>query len=257
MTPAAALFPDLPAAGERLRARLLASSAGGDLATLAPDELEAALMASAADAERALRVFFGAVEILPDDGDQATRDALDEAGTRWAEDPGYDWSPEFFQGERWGFLRLRHRPVSAVVSLRFVFPLPGSTVFQVPADWIRLDKRAGDINLVPGTASFTAPLAAYAMQLMSGGRAIPRMIQARYRAGLANPTADYPELVPLVLQMAMAQLLKGVLLPGTESVSMDGLSQSRTLAMADYDKDIETRLERLRQAIHGVTMICL
>jgi hypothetical protein len=27
--------------------------------------------------------------------------------------------------------------------------------------------------------------------------------------------------------------------------------------LADYDKDIETRLERLRQAIHGVQILCL
>lgn len=216
--------------------------------------LERTWAAAEADAERALRVYFGAVEVLPADATDAERTALEDAGTRWVEDPGYDLDPKFFTGDRWGFVVLRHRPVSAVASFRFVYPHPFSTVFQVPADWIRLDKKAGHINLVPGTQNFTAPLSAWVMQALGGGRTIPRMMQVRYTAGIANPARDYPELIDTVLQMAALRVLKTLFLPASGSISADGLSESVNVSAKDYQDDIDQRLERLRQAIHGVPL---
>jgi hypothetical protein len=61
----------------------------------------------------------------------------------------------------------------------------------------------------------------------------------------------------LVLQMAAVKTLKTLMLPGSGSVSADGLSQSRNVAVADYQGDLDARLEGLRQAIHGVQLLCL
>lgn len=219
--------------------------------------LERTLRAAEADAEHALRTFFGPVEVLPDDDDQALRDALDAAGTRWVEDPGYDLDPKFFSGDRWGFLPLRWRPVSRITSFRFVYPHPYAGVFNVPPDWVLLDKHYGHINLVPGTHSFTAPLSAWVMQVMGGGRSIPRMLQLRYTAGVEHPEREYPDLIDLVMQMAALRVLKSLMTPGTASISADGLSESRTVTVADYQTDIDARTERMRQQIHGVQMVCL
>lgn len=249
------LFPDPYAAAADLREDRLSGPLFSG-ATLSQSYIERTLAAAQQDAERALRVYFGPVEVLPDDGDQQTRDALSADGVRWVEDPGYDLDPKFFQGDRWGFLRLRHRPVSAIASIRFLYPHPYSGVFEVPADWIRLDKRAGDINLVPGTQSFTAPLSAWVMQVMGGGRSIPRMIQIRYTAGLSGAD-EWPDVADLVMQMAALRVLKNLMLPGSGSISADGLSQSTTVAVKDYQEDIDARLERLRQSIHGIQVTCL
>lgn len=251
-----ALFHSLSDAVAELRADRLATPAFGGQ-TFSEPHLERMVRSAEAQAERALRVFFGRVEVLPDDNDQATRDALDAAGTRWVEDPGYDLDPKFFQGDRWGFLALRHKPAISVTSFRFIYPHPYAGVFDVPADWIRLDKHYGHINLVPGTHSFTAPLSAWVMQVMGGGRTIPRMLQLRYSAGIVNPDRDYPELADLVLQMAALETLKAMMPPSSGSISADGLSQSRNITLGDFQSDIDTRTERLRQAIHGVQFTCL
>ena len=250
------LFPDFPGAVAELRNDRLSGPLFRGF-SFSATHLERQLAAAEGDAERVLRTFFGTVQVLPDDGDQATRDDLDEAGTRWVEDPGYDMEPGFFQGERWGFLVLRHRPAIAVQSFRFVYPQPNNTVWAVPADWIRLDKKYAHINIVPGAQPFIMPLSAWVMSVMAGGRTIPRMLQLKYTAGIASPSRDYPELADVVLQMAALRVLKGLMLPGSGSISADGLSQSRNVAIKDYQDDIDARLERLRQAIHGVTLLCV
>jgi hypothetical protein len=247
------IFPSPTDATAELRERLQGPLFGGY--SFSEPALERALTSASADAERALRAFLEPVEVLPDDGDTATRDALDAAGTRWVEDPGYDMEAKFFQGERWGFLRLRQRPVVSVTSIRFVYPQPFSLLWDVPRDWIRLDKAAGDVQLVPGTGAFTAPMQGFVMSMLAGGRTIPRMIQVRYRAGIANAARDWPDLVETVLLMAQLRLLKGLMLPGSGSVSADGLSQSQNVSIGDYQSDIDARIERLRQQIHGVQMI--
>jgi len=250
------LFPDHAAAIAELREdRLSGPLFSGH--TFSVTHLARLLTSAEAEVERALRVFLGPVQVLPDDGDQATRDARDAAGTRWITDPGYDLDPSFFLGERWGFLVLRHRPVNTVASIRMVYPQPGSAVFEVPANWIKVDQKAGHVNLVPLNGAGALPINIYLMQVMGGGRTIPRMIQVRYTAGIANPQRDYPEMADLVLQMAAVKTLKTLMLPGSGSVSADGLSQSRNVAVADYQGDLDARLEGLRQVIHGVQLLCL
>jgi hypothetical protein len=215
------------------------------------------LRAAEADAEDALKTYFGTVEVLPDDGDQATRDALDAAGTRWLEDPNYDMSPTFFHGDHWGFLSLRFVPVQSIVSISFVYPLPYSSIFTVPADWIRLDKKYGHVNLVPGQQPVLAPLSAWVMAAMAAGRTIPRMIQVRYRAGIANVERDYPQIIDLVFMMAQHRMLRSLMKPGSESVSADGLSQSRSQQLKDWDDAIKDEQTRIYQRIHGVQVGCL
>lgn len=250
-SPSSGLFADLAGAVVDLKASRLASMPGG-LANLPDAEILAALVAAEADAERSLRVFLSPTVVLPDLATQAEKDALDEAGTRWIEEPGYDLEPDFFQGNRWGYVVLNHCPVISVQSLKFVYPAPATTVWDVPAEWIRLDKRFGHLRLVPSGSLVTAPLSVFAVQLLGGGRVVPQAVQARYTSGLSHAARDYPDLLDLVRRMAMLKLMQGAFLPTSGSLSVDGLSESQSFDLSKYQDDVDARLERLRQSIHGI-----
>ncbi len=236
---------------DRLSAPLLA---GLDLSD---SYLEMQLRAAEAEAAIALRVFLSPTLVLPETATDAEKDALDEAGTPWAEEPGYDLEGDFFAGERWGYLVTRQRPIISVQSMRFVYPSPTSGVFDVPAAWIRVDKKYGHIRLVPGMQAFAAPMAAWVMQTMGGGRTIPQMIQLRYTAGLRNAAVQYPELLDLVQRMALLRVIQNQFPAASGSISADGLSESASIQPEKYQQDIDASLERLRQAIHGIQMTVL
>jgi hypothetical protein len=251
------LFPDRSAALAELREDRL-SGPLFSRSTFSMTHLERLLAAAEGDAERQLRVFFGLVPVLPANATDEERAALEAAGTRWVADPGYDFEPGLLAGDRWGLLALRYRPIHAVQRVEFVYPQPQETVFRVPDTWVQVDRHAGTLNLVPISGGLMLPAASAALlPLMGWGRNIPHLIQIRYTAGLADPARDYPELPDLVLQMAAVRALKSLILPGSGSVSADGLSQSRNVAIADYQGDIDARLAALRQAMHGVLMTCL
>ncbi|MCK7579812.1 MAG: hypothetical protein MZV65_31735 [Chromatiales bacterium] len=247
-----ALFPDRAQAVDALLQRLRRSPLGASLADLGSTALWDALRAAEVDAEHALRVFFSPTVVLPESATDAERDALDVAGTRWTEEPGYDLENEFFMGERWGYLVTRQRPLISVERVQFVYPRPASGIFDIPLDWIRLDKKYGHIRFVPGTQAFAAPLSIGILQAIGGGRGIPQAIQVRYTAGLRNATSQFPELVDLVRRMALLRLLQMQFLPASNSISADGLSESISVDFSKDQADIDGHLERLRQVIHGV-----
>lgn len=248
-----ALFPESSVAVSTLRQFLGQQGlAGSYLAGLGDDVIWSALVAAEADAERALRVFFEPVVVLPESATPAERAALTDAGRRWTEEPGYDLEDELFAGERWGYLVMRQRPVIQVDRVQLVYPLPTAGIFTVPPDWIRLDKKYGHLRVVPGSQSFAAPLSIGVLQALGGGRGIPQALHIRYVAGLEQAASRYPDLVDLVRRMAVLRLLQMQYLPTSASISADGLSESMGIDLAKYGDDINARLERLRQAIHGI-----
>lgn len=216
-----------------------------------PDEAWAALLAAEKDAERQLRVFFGPTEVFPPDPLQSDITALGD-GARWVEDAAYDYDPELFQGESWGFIPLRFRPVSAVKSITFRYPAPTSQFYQIPSDWIRFDKKYGHVRLVPAASSFSAPLSAFIMQALGGGRTVPFMIHIRYTSGLTNAVVEYPDLVDLVKKMAVLRLLQGTFPAQSGSISADGLSQSLSVDMDKWQSAIDHGLSEMRDALHGI-----
>lgn len=258
------LFPVKSTAVAALRADrlvLLASSLGFNAAALTDDYLYGKLLAAEAKAQRDLRVFFAPTVMIPEEAAQAEIDALEAAGTRYAQEAAYDYDPGFFHGESWGFIQTRQKPLISVQSIKLVYPMPTQSVFDVPADWIRLDRRYGHIRLVPGTMQFSAPLAVFVMPALGGGRFVPNMIQVRYTAGLRNAAADYPDLLDLVYKMAAVGIIEDAMMPSSGSISADGLSQSLSVDISKY-QDVIDRLMNgppgsnggLRTAIHGVTL---
>jgi hypothetical protein len=185
-------------------------------------------------------------------------------GMPWAIDPPQDYSPDFFQGEKWGFMVLRNKPVISVQDVQFIYPSPTVGFFDFPLDWIRLDKKYAQIRFVPASSIITAPLNAYVMQVLGGGRTIPFAFNVTYTAGIGSASEDYPQLLDVILRRAALKILEDGFLPASGSISADGLSQSLSIAMDGYRDTIDATLNGpkgsnggLMTAIHGVRMASL
>lgn len=263
-----ALFPDQTAALADLRAQL-ALGAGQyiNLTALTDGLLWDKLLAAESEAERLLRVFFGDVEVIPDDAPQSEIDALEQAGTRYALSSNFDYDPRMFLGEEWGFMRLPFKPIQTVHSVIVNFPSPFLQSYTVPADWVRLDRKYGDLRLVPTTTAAITPVGAYALQVMGGGRTYPQAIQVRYRCGIHNASGTlatsiapyWNDLVDVVKRMAILKIMRAALLPGSGSISADGLSQSNSVDYQKWQDGIDETLfgpkgsnGGLYTSIHGV-----
>jgi len=258
------IFEDMDAAVDILRRDRLvlsASSLGLDLSSIDNSYLRGKLLTAEAKAQRELRVFFAPTVMIPEEATQDEIDALEAAGTRYAQEPAYDYDPGFFHGESWGFIQTRQKPLISVQSIKLRYPMPTMSVFDVPNDWLRLDRKYGHIRLVPGAMTFSSPLAIFVMPALGGGRFVPNMIQVRYTAGLRNAAADYPDLVDVIYKMAAVSVIEDAMMPASGSISADGLSQSLSTDVSKYQDVIDRLLNGppgsnggLRTAIHGITL---
>lgn len=230
---------------------------------LAPDDtyLLGKLQAAEADIAHQLRVFLEPTKVFPYEPSSDEIAAL--GGTPWIEDPANDYDPEFFQGDKWGWLQTRRTPIVSVESIKIVYPQPSTSLYQIPDAWIKPDKRAGVIRLLPTAGAFTAPLAAFLMQMLGGGIVIPNVIQISYTAGLQNVRSDprWADLVDVVYKKASLLTVEDLFLPSGGSVSGDGLSQSISVKMQDYTDMIDRKLFGPKGAngglwtvIHGIVM---
>jgi hypothetical protein len=211
--------------------------------------------------ESALHCYLEPVEVLPYGATQAERDAFDYSAPdadppilpqRWVEEPGYDLTPEFWRPDNYGFTVLRNAPIIAVHSVRLVYPKPAATVWDVPSDWFRLDKKPGYLRLFPTGGAMLAPLAGYLGPMMLAGAAIPQMIQVRYLCGLANCARDWPQILDLIKKTTVMMILMDQFLPQGGSQSIDGLSQSLNIDLDKHAAQLEMRLDALRDRLKGI-----
>lgn len=228
------------------------------LAGFAPsdDYIWSKILAAEKEAARRLRVFLEPTLVLPyghDPSEQPTD------GTPWAEEPAYDYDPDFFRNERWGYIVTRQHPIVAVHKIEFAYPAPTASILKVPDDWVRPDKKYGHIRLVPSAQAFMAPLGAYIMQALGGGRTIPHMIRVTYTAGLSNIETEYPDLIDLIKKMAVLKIIQDAFMPSSGSISADGLSRSLSVDMEKYQEMISYYLDGpkgsnggLMADIHGI-----
>lgn len=212
------------------------------------------LRAAESYVQHSLRCFLAPTVIVPDDAPQQELDALAASGVRFAQEAAYDYDPDFFKGERWGYIVAKQKPLVSVQSIKLAYPAPSSQVFQIPNEWIRLDRQYGHIRLVPAAMSFSAPLSAFIMQALGGGRTVPFMIQLRYTAGILDVNRDYPELMTTIKRLAVLNVLKDSFTPQSGSISADGLSQSLSADMDKYADSIDRTLDVVREQIHGIRM---
>lgn len=207
-------------------------------------------------AKRAIRVPLVPTHFIPE-GDQTIVDSLPE-NTVWEEEPGYDFEGDMFVGRRWGAMMLRHRPVIEIKKMVFSYPYnQDQLLFEVPQDWIKIDKKYAHLNLVPATGLFLAPLSAYIMQMM-GGHGIPHMVHIHYVAGLKDIHADYPDLVDAIYKLAVVKLMLGILPSASTSINTDGFSQSDSFGgdtIERYSKMTHETFARIRDSLYGIRLL--
>jgi hypothetical protein len=256
-----ALFPNRFTAVAQLQRDRLLLAAQTHFAgvTLSQDYIWEKLRAAEAEASRILRVRFRPTMFFPEPPTQDEIDAL--AGMPWELDEGYDYDPEMYAGDRWGLFKTHSSPLIDVQSVRFAYPAQGNNVFDIPNEWLQLDRKYGHVRIVPLSTAAVAQLTPLLMQLVAVGRTIPNMVRITYVAGLENAASDYPELVDVVKKMAVLKVIEDGFLPQSGSISADGLSQSLSVDMGKYDEVVDRTLNGppgrnggLRAAIHGITM---
>jgi hypothetical protein len=253
------VFPSIPEAILGLRRDRLMGPTTTWMAgvELSDEYLLEKLVSAEAEVERALRVFITPVEVLPTTTHQDVRDALDADGQRWVEEPGYDHDGSMVWGRSWAATDLRQRPVIRIREIRFAYPDPESTLFEVPTNWIRLDKKYGRFQLVPVQSVGAMQLSSVVLSALSAGMTIPLAIQVRYVAGLENAARDFPDVLSLIKRKAVLSILDEQFLAASGSTSVDGLSQSMSWDAGPHHKTIDDKLERLRQSIHGIRLAVL
>ena len=234
-----------------LRARMVGSKAIY-FANWTPDDdyLWEQIVAAESELEMRLRVFLSPTDILP-------QDDTDYPAGRYVQEPGYDFTPDMFLGDKWGLIETRHRPIIDVTSIRFAYPLlgGGQSVFTVPEGWMRIDRQYGYIQIVAASSLQTMPLNSFIMGVLGSGRTIPLMLMIRYSAGLTSVSTRWPQIIPLIYRMAMYGILRDLLLPGSGSISADGLSQSVSFDYKALGSTIDEQIDRLNGALAGPRVI--
>lgn len=183
-------------------------------------------------------------------------------GMAWGVDPAYDYSPDMFRGERWGYIVTRQKPIIDVESLRFAYPSETSGWVDIPRDWIRIDAKYGHIRIVPASPAVFMTMSAFIMTALTGGRSIPQLMQLRYTAGIEDAATRYPQMLDAIKKTAVLKIVADSYLPTSGSISADGLSQSMSVDMGKYQEVIDHTLNGgegtnggLMAAIHGIRMM--
>jgi hypothetical protein len=258
-------FPSIPGALAEIRRDRLTTMLQTYLpagTVISDDYLLQKLMAAQSYISHRLRVFLVPTQVLPNTATQTEIDL-------WANpvsgppmpvylEPAYDYDPDMFQGNTWGRTLTRQRPIIRVQSMSFVYPTPTSTLFSIPNEWIRLDKKYGVINLLPIQTAMSLPLNAFILSALGGGRIVPEFLEIRYQAGLTNVLQDWPEILDLVRRQAVLGIAQDLFLPSSrnESVSADGLSQSSSIGFAidSYESMVDKQMDAIKSALFGVQM---
>ncbi|MFZ4538509.1 hypothetical protein [Propionivibrio sp.] len=230
---------------------ILAGGTYFNTSDITDDYLYSKLIAAEADAARRLRVLLEPTTVFAGEPTDAEITAV---GTSpWIEEAAYDYEPELWNTEDWGYLVLRNKLVSKITSLEFVYPAPVAGSFLMPPSWIRLDKKAGHLRFVPGGSSMSVgAFSTMILSMMAGGRHVPQMIRVRYTAGMANAARDYPDLIDLIKKMAVLRIINDAFVPQSGSISADGLSQSFSADVDKFSSGVDSMLGTLRDSLQGV-----
>lgn len=180
-------------------------------------------------------------------------------GMAWDVDPAYDYTPDMFHFEKWGYFITRQRPIISIERMHFAYPSQRDGFFDIPLDWIRIDARYGHIRLVPSSPAIFTTMSTFIMTALAGSRSIPFMIQLEYVAGLTDVANTYPELLDAIKKLAVLKVIGDAYLPQSGSISADGLSQSISVDLDKYHDSIECIINGptgsnggLMAKIHGI-----
>ena len=177
------------------------------------------------------------------------------------EEPAYNYDPYMFDGERWGWLQLRHSPVISVQRIVFAYPNPDQAVFTVPVSgdqsWLRLDKKYGRIQLVPSKQAAFASFNSHILSIFSGGRGIPQSIFIDYTAGFTDKqlTTDYSNVPECIKRSVVLSIAADALTPGSFSNSSDGHAQTIAFELSKYRDDEARERRMIRERLKGIPLV--
>lgn len=237
--------------------RLMAASAGvlQDV-KVSDDYLWDKVRAAESELSHTLRVPLVPTRFFPRKPTQEQIDAL--GGMAWQVEVGTDYDPRMWEGDKWGFIVTRQRPIISIEDITFRYP-GGIGIMKVPEQWITYDARYGHVRIVPTvSAAFTGLVG---MTLMSGvsGKVIPSMVELEYTAGLTDVANTYPELLDCIKKKAVLKVVADAYLPQSGSISGDGLSESISVDIGKYHETIDHIINGpdgsnggLMSKIHGI-----
>lgn len=155
----------------------------------------------------------------------------------------------------WGYIQLFKRPIQKVTKLQLMYGTRPS--FEVPVDWIKIDKMGGKIQLFPSSGNSNALIinqSGVIFGLNQRWSYAPQMWSVDYEAGM-NANEIPPELKELIYKQATCNIMTvwGDLILGagiaSQSISIDGLSQSIGTTQSAMYGGASARVESYRQDI--------
>lgn len=248
--------------GEIRNDRLMAAAAGvlQDV-QVSDDYLWDKVRAAESEIGHMLRVPLVPTRFFPKQPTQEQIDALE--GMAWAIESAPDYQPDMFERDKWGYIVTRQRPIISVEGMRFVYPTEQNGHYDIPLEWLSIDRKYGHIRIVPTSNAVLTGLAGLVMFNLAGGRTIPSMVHLTYTAGLTDVANTYPELIDAIKKKAVLKIVADAYLPQSGSISADGLSESFSVDMDKYHDAIDHILNGssgsnggLMAQIHGIrTMV--
>lgn len=155
---------------------------------------------------------------------------------------GIDYDPKAFYQDRWSAMTLPYGPIKSHEDiLKVEIGLGGyaqPSILEFKRDWFQLSERRYMLRLYPGYTSLSAHrISSFHLSILAGERRIPNAWRIAYVAGFENLEEEAPDLAhAIAMHAAIAELpfvaafTQGLV--SSESVSVDGLSQSRSLPVS-------------------------
>ncbi|WOL24218.1 tail fiber protein [Yersinia phage fHe-Yen8-01] len=241
------------------RDQLMAASAGalGSL-KVSDDYIWSKLIAAEAEISRRLRVFLTPTRIFQHEPEQHEIDAL--GNMPWTVDTPQDYEPTMFDRDKWGYFITRHHPIVSVERLRFIMPSAGGQYFDIPAEWMKIDRKYGHVEILPVTNATLITTSVLGFTALTWQSRIPQMVHLEYVSGLVDAETKYPDLLDAVKKMAVTKIITDTFLPQSGSISADGLSESMSVDISKYNDLIDRIIDGpeksgnggLQAAIHGI-----
>jgi len=148
---------------------------------------------------------------------------------------------------RYGFLQLYRVPSRSVQEVRAVYPT-GNNIQIFPPEWIRLNQMHSQINLVPTAGSLSQVIigqgADFIPLIFAKLSYLPHLWEVDYVSGF-DPEAIPRLVIESICKYAIMDIfttMSDTIYPlgiGSQSLSIDGLSQSRSFSMPAFKARVD------------------
>lgn len=216
---------------------LVAASGAMREVVLTDDYIWDKLRAAESEVAHTLRILLTPHQVFPAQPTDEEIAALD--GMPYIVEVPYDFSPNMFDRDKWGYFVTRNRPILSVQRLRFKMPSQDGQYFDIPLDWLKLDEKYGHVRVLPTTNASLVTSSLLGFTALTWQSIIPNMLNLTYQAGIKNAHENYPELIDAIKKMAVVKIITDLFLPQSGSISVDGLSESMSTDVAKYQDQVD------------------